>query len=301
MTDEDLIAHFHEQAVEAYVDFRDRQRNSIAGRSRDRRLGVAASQALFHFREHFPEKWLLSRSEVERRCAAYGVLGDVANASKHGEISASTPHGAPLVSTFGEIQEEIWVVQYEDGQGRYHHVHKIVTVTLADGTQRNLLDVLTDVLNFWESYLHSLGLLAAARTFQSGTEIASRSREETEAARLDLEMVQGHRFQQKVRLFRFDESKGRAEPLPLPQGSKVQMSIRPRPQLDLQLSIVHDESGAEFIETITLSPEESERVESFESDDERQAFISSLPAAQEAMRELAGKVKAHQASISSKG
>lgn len=301
MTDEDLIAHFHEQVVEAYVDFRDRQRNAVAGRSRDRRLGVAASQALFHFREHFPGKWLLSRSEVERRCAAYGVLGDVANASKHGAISGSTAHGAPLVSTFGEIREEIWVVQYEDARGPYHHVRKVVTVTLADGTQRNLLDVLTDVLNFWETYLHSLGLVAAVRTFQAGTEIGLRSRAETEAARLDLEMVQGHRFQQTVRLFKFDESKGRVEPLPLPPGSKVQMSIRPRPQLDIQLSLVHDESGAEFSKTITLSPEDSETIESFESDDERQAFISSLPAAQEAMRELAAKVKEHQDSINSKG
>lgn len=189
MTDDDLVAHFHEQVVETYVDFRKRQQNAVAGRSRDRRFGVAASQALFHFREHFPYKWLLSRSEVERRCVAYGILGDVANASKHGEISGSTPHGAPLVSSFREIQEEIWVVQYEDSQGPYNYVHKVVTITLANGTQRNLLDVLTQVLNFWESYLQSLGLLAAARPFQSGTEITLRSREETEAARLDFEMI----------------------------------------------------------------------------------------------------------------
>ncbi|MFZ4703466.1 MAG: hypothetical protein ACOYMG_25775 [Candidatus Methylumidiphilus sp.] len=148
---DDLVAYYHENVVAAFVAYRETSKDGIAGRSRDIREALIAANALFHFREHLPGR-PLSRADVERQCADYALLGDIANTAKHKEITQNTPHGAPLVSDAEKLAEKILVIEYEDSEGVYRCTQKTVIATLADGTERNLLEVLTNVINFWEAY-----------------------------------------------------------------------------------------------------------------------------------------------------
>lgn len=281
---DDLAAYYHEDVVTAYVDYRDTSGDGIAGRSRDLRRALIAATALFHLREHLPHPQP-SRAEIERLCPDYALIGDVVNAAKHRTVTSRTPHGPPFVTDATQLGEQITLTEYTDEEGVYRYAQKFVVVKLQDGGERNLLDVLTNVINFWERHLNELGVLAEARMFEHGNMIRYRSRAESEANRLNFEIVKGQRFHQSMRLLRFNNATGKAEPIDL-TGSELKFRIY-KPNFEIDLSLVHEATGREFKRKITLSEEESEIVASLQTDSEKQEYINALPVAQEALHQLA--------------
>lgn len=281
---DDLAAYYHENVVSSFVEYRDICNDGVAGRSRDLRAALSAASALFHLREYLPGG-ALSRADVERLCPDYALLGDVVNASKHKVLNSKTPHGAPLVADAENLGEQLVFIEYEDDAGTYRYVQKTVVAKLSDGSERNLLVILTNVLNFWERHLLSLGVLSTARTFTHDTSIRSRSRDECEANRLNFELVQGQRFHQTMQLLRFDNKTGKAEPIDL-TGSDVRFRIY-RPKYDIELSLTHNASGKIYKTEITLTEEENLILSRMSSDEERQAYVNGLPAAQAALQQLA--------------
>jgi hypothetical protein len=281
---DDLAAYYHENVVAAFIDYREIRGSGTAGRSRDVRGALIAASALFHLREHLPRKGRLARADAEKLCPDYGLLGDIVNAAKHKSVSQPTPHGAPLVADATQIGERIVITEYQDELGTYRYTEKTVIAKLSNGSEKNLLEVLTNVMNFWEQHLHSLGVIPSAHTFAYSNSVHPRSRAECEANRLDFGIVQGQRFHQSFRLHRFNYQTGTVEPIDL-TGSQLKFRIH-RPRYDIDLSLTHDASGAEFKRTITLSEDQSEAVSRLITDAERQAYIASLPSAQEAMRQL---------------
>ncbi len=284
---DDLAAYYHENVVAAFIAYRETSKDGVAGRSRDLREAIIAATALFHLREHLPKSGAPSRTEVERLCPDYALLGDVVNAAKHKFISQNTPHGAPLVSDAERLSETLLVIEYEDAAGAYRCTQKTVVAKLADGTERNLLEVLTNVMNFWEVHLHSLGVLSKQRTFVFEPQVRYRTRAECEQIRLDFQIVQGHRFKQSMQLLRFNASTGQAVPIDL-TGSKLTFRIY-KPRFDFDVSLRHEASGKEYTRTVMLSEEENETLAEMATDEERQAFAANLPSALAALRELAAE------------
>ena len=281
---DDLAAYYHENVVSSFVAYREISSDGVAGRSRDLREALVAATALFHLREHLPPV-VPSRGEVESLCPDYALLGDVVNAAKHKSINGKTPHGAPLVGNAANLTEQLLLIEYEDAIGTYRYMQKTVVVKLADGTERNLLEVLTRVINFWEQHMFSLDLLQVARIFTYDSEIRARTRTECDANRLDFQLVQGQRFLQSMQLLRFDNSTGKAVPVDL-TGSKVNFRIY-RPKFEIDISLTHDATGQEFRKTMTLTEDEGAELSRLGNDTERQAYVNALPSAQHALRELA--------------
>lgn len=284
---DDLAAYYHENVVAAFIAYRNTSKDEVAGSSRDLREALVAATALFHLREHLPKPGVLSRTEVERMCSDYALLGDVVNAAKHKSATKKTPHGAPLVSDAENLMERLLIIEYEDTDGVYRCMQKTVVVTLTDGTERNLLEVLTNVMNFWEGHLHGLGVLSRKRTFVFKPQARYRTRAECEQTRLEIQVVQGHRFQQSIQHLRFDASTGRAQPIDM-NGWKINSRVY-RPRFDFDVSLKHKPSGKEYTRTVVLSEEENEKLSGMATDEERQAFAATLPSAQAALRELAAE------------
>ena len=285
---DDLAAYYYENVVLSYVAYREISKDGLAGKSRDLREALSASNALFHLREHLPPGGL-SRRQVESHCFDYALLGDVVNASKHKTLTSSTPHGDPLVNDAKSLNEQVLFIEYEDDAGMYRYSAKTVVVKLKNGEERNLLEVLTNVINFWEQHLTSLGVLDEARNFEYDNPVRARTRAECEENQLDFEIVQGQRFRLSSRLLRFNNESGQAEPVDL-TGSELNFKIY-RPKYDIDISLKHDASGKEFKKTITLSEDDSMKLSSLSSDDEKQEFVNSLPEAKEALGELATQAR----------
>lgn len=283
---DDLAAYYHENVVASYVEYRDVCSNGVSGRSRDLRAALVAASALFHLREHLPGT-PLSRADVERLCPDYALLGDVANASKHKAINGSTPHGAPLVTDAESLIERTALIEYKDDAGVYRFAQKSVMVRLSDGSERNLLDILTTVINFWEEHMCAAGVLSEARTFTHDSKIRYRSRAECETNQMNFEIVRGQRFHHNMQFLRFDNATGKAEPVDL-TGYKAEWRIY-KPKYDVTVSLTHDATGRAYKTEIPLTEEQSLALSRMSSNEERQAFVNNLPAAQAAFQQLAAE------------
>jgi hypothetical protein len=281
---DDLAAYYHENVISSFVEYRDICNDGVAGRSRDLRAALNAASALFHLREHLPGG-APTRADTEHLCPDYALLGDVVNTSKHKVLNSKTPHGAPLVNDAENLGEQLVFIEYEDDAGTYRFVQKTVVVKLSDGSERNLLEILTNVLNFWEQHMLSIGVLSTVRVFVSDSGIRPRLRTECEANRLNFQIVQGQRFHQTMRLLRFNNKTGKAEPIDL-TGPEIRFRIY-RPKYDVELSLTHDASGKAYKTEITLTEEEIVILSRMSNDEERQAYVNALPAAQAALQKLA--------------
>src|SRR5664279_6127426 len=124
---DDLATYYHENVVSSFLAYREVRGDSVSGRSRDLRHALTAAAALFHLREHLPAR-TLSRAKAERLCPDYGLLGDVVNVAKHGELTAATPHGTPLLTRATSLDEQLMSIQYEDSEGTYRYAQKTVVV-----------------------------------------------------------------------------------------------------------------------------------------------------------------------------
>lgn len=281
---DDLIAYYHENVVASYVTYRSMNNDGIAGRSRDLREGLIAASALFHFREHLLNA-VPSRRKIEQLCPDYALLGDVVNASKHKTLTGNTPHGSPFVSGSESLGERILFIEYEDDQGVYRYVAKTIVVNLVDGTERDLLEILTNVINFWEKYLESLGTISKARVFSFESPVRARTRVDCEGGQLSFELVQGHRFRQSIQMLRFNNDAGQAEPMDL-AGAKINFKVY-KPALDVDVFLSNAAMGKEFKKTVTLSELDSLELSKLSSNAERQMFINNLPEVIDALRQLA--------------
>ena len=285
---DDLHAYFYENVRVAYRELKERLAEPRSGRSIDLRLAVGACEALFHLREHLPDIHSLSRAEAEARCPDLALVGDIANVSKHRTVTRPTPHGTPLVTSATQLKELVSITQYEDAAGEYRCVSKQVVAELADGTLKDVMRALTNVLNYWESYLAEIGVLNAATAHAYDDGLGLRPRPPN-AAGPTLEILQGVRFRQKFRLMKFNPDTGRAEPMALPEGAQVRMQIRERQRYEFGITLRHDQSGREFTRTVILTEDETEALDAA-SEKDHEELLNSFESMKSGFNELAADV-----------
>jgi len=160
---DDLNAHFHEHLVPLYVRHREIREKAKAGLSRDLQAATATANALYHFREHLPQSHAMSRAKVAAQCPDHDLVGDIANVSKHAELT----RGVPKVSHAQSVCEIIVLTEFSDDKGIFTDARKLVTVKLDDGTERDVFDILTNVINFWGQQLALWGVLKDYNLFPS--------------------------------------------------------------------------------------------------------------------------------------
>src|SRR5262245_16191168 len=119
---DDLATLFHDDVLSAYRAYIDERETRASGRHQLLSKAVNLSRALFHFREHLNHLQPadgMKREEVEAACPDNCLIGDVANASKHGSVQNRTPHGDPLLMSAGDVYEVTVVTHFEDADGPY--------------------------------------------------------------------------------------------------------------------------------------------------------------------------------------
>ena len=267
---DDLNAHFHEQVVTLYMRYRETREHSKAGVSKDLLAGVAAANALYLFREHLPASHMMSRADVAAQCPDYDLLGDIANASKHRELT----RGTPKVTRAESMYEQVVVTEYSDEQGIFTDARKVVNVKLDDGTERELFDIVTNVINFWGNALAAWGILQSYKPFPAPLPPGSGAISRDAAHGMDLEMIRGVRFKMHMRLQRFNPAKGHAEPLDL-TGCKLSFGIY-EPKFVLDGGFIDARTGEKRTFSIPLTQEQVGAIEALQSDDEKQAFVRKL-------------------------
>lgn len=257
---DDVASHFHESVIVAYEEYLKEKGTPKSGRSRDLKLGLVVASALYHFREHLRPPHTIEEKTVVGICPDYGLLRDIVNASKHGKLT----RGNPNLGCAEDIEEVVVILELADSDGIYRHVEKSVEMTLLDGTRRRLHDVLRNVINYWIGELTGRGLITARPEYEDTPFVAPTREEcgchEDGAAKLDIEVVQGLRFQQKMQLQRF--------------------------QTTINVSLSHSETGQCMQREVSLSIEESTRLSRCGSDEERSTLVQTFDSIQNATAEM---------------
>ena len=278
---DDLATYFYENVVRSFEEYLDVKNSGKVGRSRDIRAAMNAATPLYHLREYLPPTHALSHAQVSGHCPDYGLLGDIVNASKHSTLT----RGNPQIGSATQIEELVVTTQYQDAQGPFYSHEKIVVVKLANGSERNVLEVMINVMNFWQNSLHSIGVIRKSRNYGIPVAAQPKSRSECGDERLDFEAVQGLRFHQNFRLQKYNYATGKIELWDL-QGGNLEFKIY-KPNFEFCLVLKNESLGKEFKKTVVLGEAASTELGRLKTEEEKRAYLDSLPSVQQALRELA--------------
>lgn len=191
------------------------------------------------------------------------------------------------------------ITQYEDAEGEYRCVSKQVVAELADGTLTDVMRALTNVLNFWESFLAEIGVLKAATVHAYDDELGFRPRPSSEVGPT-MDILQGVRFRQVMRLMKYNPGTGRAEPVALPEGTQVRMNIRERPRLQVDITFRHDQSAREFTRTVVLTSDETDSLDAA-SEEEHERLLNSFETIRTGFSELVADISRESSYVEFEG
>jgi hypothetical protein len=121
-----------------------------------RRLVVNLASTAFHFIEHLPDSIRPSTVDWKRTNRGYKLLGDLANASKHGRIDRHCPE----IERSEDIYECMVITQYfQDEKLLYDDLYATVHAVTKDGSVVDAITLLREVINLLGEYLHSHSIL----------------------------------------------------------------------------------------------------------------------------------------------
>lgn len=259
-----LSMKFHNDVLSTYAKVRTfcKEQNSV-GNGELRRLMLECASALFHFREHLPAHEKRTRKSYTTHCPDYGLVGDIANAFKHHEL---TRH-APMVACSGDIFEVLVTVEYEDDEGPYTDSEAAVHVKLSDGTVRDVGEILRHVVNMWRLKMCELGADDEYRPSKSGfTPPVSRS----DARKSHLTITQGVACQLRLKPMKYDYTSATLIQDGLSEGDKVLFRAWKNPMLTMQCM------GAKVEIEVPVTGDEHEQYCSLESDQARAEFLREI-------------------------
>lgn len=213
---DDFEAYFHENVWDGYRNYSKVKKSLKAGKSNDLNTALIAASAIFHLREHLPREKSQSYASIVQRCPDYELLGNVVNASKHHIL---TQRKNALINGAKDLSEAFISTTYKDELGEYQHVEKSVFIKLKDGTERDLFEVITNVMNMWLSFLHGLGLIKFIKQIDiHDQELPRRTKH---SGKLNLTVIQGLRMKHEFRLQRYNYETCKIEPVDLTNSKPV--------------------------------------------------------------------------------
>jgi hypothetical protein len=279
---DDLATHFYEHVVRSLEDYLSVKNSGVAGRSRDIHTAINAATPLYHLREHLPSPFELKWETVNSRCPDYSLLGDIVNASKHSTLTRENPQ----IANATQIFELLVNTEYKDKQGPFFSVEKLVMVKLANGMEKDVLEVLVNVMNFWQDYLHSIGSIQRSLKYTVPVVAQPRLRADCDLAHMDFEAVQGLQFKQIHRLQIFNYATGKVELRDM-TGKHIRFTVsKPAEPAVLDLTLQNEPLGKQFKRKITLSAKESAELARLQDSQDKQAYLENLPSAQKALHEM---------------
>jgi hypothetical protein len=267
---DDVAVMFYNNVVEAYGEYVAHRDSREAGRDRHLRTAIAASTALYHFREYLPAHLRASVKDLEKTCPDYALMRGVTNASKHKQVTQSRL----LVARAEDISEVTVVVRYADEAGEYTHTQTAIHVTCTDGVTRWLDPAITRALNFWGTFLKDNGVFDFAPLPEPdapGNRYLARSEAST---KLDIEAMAGLDLRQKMQVFQFDTDSGRAIPVDL-TGKNFQLRIYKPPDHIVNVTMSDPEHG-EVTASIPKTDEENVEFHRIKSQSDHEAFMERL-------------------------
>jgi len=248
----DLKKYFVENVLVTYQDYAKIRNSHKVGKSNDLKTALNVATILYHLHEHLPQDQNKKFQEYLTICPDYELLRDIVNLSKHKTITRYTPK----ISNLDNIYELVINTMYNDRKGEYWDTKKSVFIKLDDGSERDLFEVITNVLNMWLSEFEHLGIIKHIKPF-SFTSNGNPKRSQS-SKKLDITVIQGLPFKHRIKVQKFNYEKGLIEPLDLSSG-RAEFRIL-RPMYTIELKLKNNKSGDERSFEIKVDEEQLKKL-----------------------------------------
>lgn len=269
---DNLHSHFFEGVIGSYSAYLKVKKGPEFGASKDLRAALNAAVALYHFREFIPDAHRKGRGQLSLICPDYPLLGDIVNATKHKIITQNSPQ----ISSAENVFEKVLITAYKDDQGEYPDMEKQVIARLDNGTERDVAEILHNVLNMWIDELLAIGVLSDRPLIEKHSKDASLPKSRDEARPLNIVIIAGLRFKLEFGLRRYNYETGRIEPVPIKADDNVIFSVYEHPGYEIEMQRVNPETGIKETKTFKVKGEKATAFEQLKTDEERQKFLMRL-------------------------
>src|SRR5688572_22773031 len=147
--------YYLENVIPNYRDFIEYRKSNIWGENQLLRRAFIAATSLFHLREYIPAAIQPTKSILVQQYPNYGLVGDIANASKHSILK--DPNSQILNAS--QISEQLRYIKFKDDLGDYFVPQLEVYVKLNNGSEHRVINILYDTLSMWNDVLDSLNII----------------------------------------------------------------------------------------------------------------------------------------------
>jgi hypothetical protein len=281
---DNLETYFHHRIKAAYDRYQQERNSGKTGTRKDLMAATEAAKALYHLREHIPPPYAKSWQDVAHACPDYALVRDVTDADKHHHLRDQTR----AVSNASQIEERIVITEYRDDDGPYRNAEKRILIKVTNGGERDLLDVLTNVINYWMDELRALGHLSKLPHYEVPTRPEPLPRVNCNNGRIDFEISQSLSYSQSYQLLMYNYEAAKIELVDL-TGAELRFSVY-KPQYTLDIVATKDASGATLSRSVTFTQEEFEEMQN-RGDEERATYLMGLPKVQAAHGQLMDEIR----------
>jgi len=258
---EEINAYFYEQVFLVYDAYRKVKEDYEMGLQKDKQAAIHACYQLFHFREHLPNS--VSISELVKRCGDFELVRDVANISKHSKVNKYEPK-------VKNIHEVLVNTIFSDEFGKYVNQEKLVEIELIDGSKRNLLEVMINVVNMWFDFLTERGISKPRNPIVINPQCFV-SREKAKI--VNLSIVQGLQFTHNIRFQIFIKERDLIEPVDLSGMDNIIFRVY---KPTVHQIVLNDQSGEVITKDLTLTPEEEDFFNSIQENEDKNNYLLTI-------------------------
>ncbi|PHS50744.1 MAG: hypothetical protein COB01_11945 [Lutibacter sp.] len=264
---DDTKAYFLENVFIPFKEYLKLKKIKKSGLSVHLRSAINSASNLYHLREHIPNNGDLSRNKLTKICPDYGLLGDVVNASKHRVLNKNNPQ----VSNSKNIYEQIIITEYKDKEGKYTEVKKSVFIKLDNGQERDLHEILINVMNMWLIELEKLNLIDHIKEFQYRSIRIPRRKKDS--GKMDLTAMQNLRFAPKFKIQKYNYDTKIIEPIDLTGAEISARFYKPQIIADLELT---EKNGIKHNFEILVDQKQKKLIEKMKDENEKHQFLIKL-------------------------
>lgn len=231
---DDLKVYFYENVIDTYQKYVKIRYSNKFGKSNDLKAALNIASVLYHLREHLPIEKRKTYAALVSLCPDYEIIKDIVNLSKHKNIQNYTPK----ISNIENVKEVFIYTAYQDNNGEYWHTSKSVFAKVDDGTEKDLFEVITNVMNMWLIEFESMGIIGHIKPFQlNKNRIPSRS----QCGKMNITIIQGLRIKLEGRFQRYNSETGFYEPIDM-SGKQLDFNIH-KNEYTIELKITDPKNG----------------------------------------------------------
>lgn len=263
-------AYFHGTVILAYDFYIKQRKNGLVGRNADLRAFSSAAEHLYHVREHLPEEFSMTKKEMCSRSSDYELLGDIANALKHKTLT----RGNPRLTDSENIFEETIITTFKDKQGKYFHAETVVTAKLDDGTCRDGLDILSNVVNAWLAYFNEVGISSKKPKLfpvRNPHKIVKRN----DARNPNFSLTKGLELTKRYMFQEFNYANGKMEPVNLAE-SDIELRVYQKPSRIADLQFIHHDASKSLNFRLIFSEDDEMNFDKLKTKKSQEEFVKNL-------------------------